>query len=383
MDQASLLIERARAETSLTDFGEDSFREGLDILVASLAKEARLSEQGAVALDAQLVAFLSQRLQIEHWYAEHPEIDDQEIVAPLIGLGLPRTGSTALQCLLGEDPSFRTIRSWEASYPLPPPEKATEHTDPRIAIAEANLQRRNARFPKMKAMLPGNAQSPTECFTFMAYDFKSQILMAYAQVPTYNEWLIHKADFLSTYRYVKRVLKLLQWRCPPNRWRLNNRSHMLGIEALDQVFPDARYWMSHRDVASVIPSGADLYLELMQSFSDDIDRPFLGRTHIEFWDEALHRLIAFREAGNDHRFFDLHFAPFQRDPIAVVADLYAWLGEDLTDEARARMVGWRTERPRDKHGLHEYQPSDFGLSAEGLREHFRFYTDRFGVMAAA
>ena len=45
-----------------------------------------------------------QRLQIEDWYRRHPEIDDEPIDAPLIGLGLPRTGSTALSCLLGEDP---------------------------------------------------------------------------------------------------------------------------------------------------------------------------------------------------------------------------------------------------------------------------------------
>ena len=61
-------------------------------------------------LDGQIVDLLANRLKIEDWYGRHPEIDDQDIIAPLIGIGLPRTGSTALGCLLGEDPHARSLR---------------------------------------------------------------------------------------------------------------------------------------------------------------------------------------------------------------------------------------------------------------------------------
>jgi hypothetical protein len=46
------------------------------------------------------------------WYRRHPEIEDVAIVAPLIGLGLPRTGSTALSFLLAQDPNIRYLRQW-------------------------------------------------------------------------------------------------------------------------------------------------------------------------------------------------------------------------------------------------------------------------------
>jgi len=383
IDHAVRLIRRAEAATGLSEFGEDSFREGLDRLLASVASEARMHEQGLAAFEAQVVDFLGFRLQIEHWYAEHPEIDEQQIVAPSIGLGLPRTGSTALGCLLAEDPAVRSIRSWEASAPCPPPETATQYSDPRIARAAANLDRRNAAFPRVRAMLPGNAQSPTECQTFMAYDFKSQIFQAYAQVPSYSEWLNRTADLVPTYRYVKRVLKLLQWRCPPDRWRLKNPSNIVFIDALDAVFPDARYWMTHRDIASVIPSGADLYSELASAFSDDVDKAYMGRLNTETWELGMQRLIAFRDRGQDHRFFDIHFAPFQRDPFPVIERLYAFLGEPLTAEARARMEAWRRDTPREKHGAHRYDPADFGLDPAALRDRFRFYADRFDVLVAA
>lgn len=377
------LMARARSATSLENFGEDSFREGLEILVASADAEARFNEWGRAAFDAQAVDYLSWRLRVEDWYARHPEIDDQEIVAPLIGIGLPRTGSTALSSLLAEDPAARSLRYWEAQWPCPPPETATEHNDPRIELAVQSFERRNRLFPRMKTMVPSTPTGPMECQTAMAYDFKSQIFQAHSHIPSYVEWLNHKADLVPTYQYVKRVLKLLQWRCPPTRWRLKNPSHTVFIDALDKVFPDARYWMTHRDIAAVLPSLASVYYELFQVYSDDVDKAYLGGKNAEWTEIGLRRVIAFRDAGNDHRFFDIHFAPFQKDPLAVIADLYRFLGEEFTDEARARMEAWRKNMPRDKHGDPIYDPAAFGIDASAVRARYRFYSERFGVAPSA
>jgi hypothetical protein len=373
---------QAKAATSLDDFGEGSFREGLELLVASADAEAHFTEGGKAAFDSQIVNFLSCRLQVEHWYRLHPEIDEQEITAPLIGLGLPRTGSTALGYLLAEDPAARFIRTWESIAPCPPPEARAQHTDPRIAIAEQSLARREALFPRMKIMLPATPAGPTECQTFMGHDFKSQIFQAFARIPTYVEWLNDKADLVPTYRYVKRVLKLLQWHCPPRRWRLKNPSHSVFIHALAQVFPDARFWMTHRDITSVLPSVCDLYFELSKAYSDDVDKRFLGQQNAEWTELGLRRVIAFRDAGHDHRFFDVYFGPFQKDPFPTMEKLYAFLGEELTDETRTRMRAWRQNTPRDKHGQHSYDPADFGINLETLRERFRFYSDRFNLTAS-
>jgi hypothetical protein len=352
------------------------------VLVNAGDKEARFTERGRSGFEMQIVGLLCNRLQVEDWYRRHPEIDEQQIVAPLIGLGLPRTGSTALSCLLAEDPAVRSIRNWEAHAPCPPPETATQLTDPRIAKAEQMMQRRDQMFPRMKLMVPSTATSPTECQTFMGYDFKSQLFQAFAQIPSYVQWLNHQADLVPTYRYVQRVLKLLQWRCPPRRWRLKNPSHCLFIDALAKVFPDARFWMTHRDVASVIPSVADLYLELTQASSDHVDKLWLGQVATEFCEAGMRRMIAFRDAGNDHRFFDVHFAPFMKDPFPILARLYAFLGEEFTPQARERMQAWRRNTPRDKHGDHRYDPAAFGLDVAQLRERFRFYSERFDVATA-
>lgn len=376
--RATQLMRQAQTATSLDDFGDESFREGLEILLASAHAEAKLTGRGRAAFDAQIVNFLSRRLEVEHCYAQSPQIDEEEIVAPLIGLGLPRSGSTALSYLLAQDSQARFIRTWESIAPCPPPEALTQHEDPRIAIAEQSLARREALFPRMKTMLPATPCGPTECQTFMGHDFKSQIFQAFAHIPSYVEWLNHEADLVPTYRYVKRVLKLLQWHCPPTRWRLKSPTHSLFVAALVEVFPDARFWMTHRDIADVLPSVCDLYFELSKAYSDEVDRHRLGAQNAEWTELGLRRVIAFRDAGQDHRFFDVYFAPFQEDPFPTLGRLYLFLGERLTDETRARMRAWRENTPRDKHGAHGYDAADFGIDLDALRQRFRFYSERFG-----
>jgi hypothetical protein len=379
MNHVDDLLAQARQQTNLNDFGSDLFREGLEILVNALDRESRLNDMGRMSTDGQIVMLLSNRLQVEDWYKRHPEIDEQEITAPLIGLGLPRTGSTALGILLGEDPAVRCLRNWETMWPCPPPEAATQASDPRIAATEKSMAQRAHVFPRMVAMVPSTATSPAECQLLMGMDFKSQIFQAFAHMPSYVQWLNHEADLVPTYHYVKRVLKLLQWRCPPHRWRLRNPSHSLFIGALNEVFPDARFVMTHRDIAAVAPSVADLYYELHTAQSDAVDLPAIGALARDFLELGMRRMIAFRDGGEDHRFFDIHFAPFQKDPFPSIEGLYAFLGETFSAEARAAMQAWWSGNAQEGRAYERTDPAAFGLDLAAIREQFSFYTQRFAL----
>ena len=107
------LVDAACERTGCSDFGEDTWQEGLDVLVQSPNDDAALSEMGEAAMTDQIVGYLNNRLDVERWQDEHPEIAEQPINAPLFGLGLPRTGSTALSFLLAQDPDRRPLRVWE------------------------------------------------------------------------------------------------------------------------------------------------------------------------------------------------------------------------------------------------------------------------------
>jgi hypothetical protein len=368
------LLDAARAQTGLDDFGDDAFREGLERLVRALRTEAKLSALGELALPHLLTNLLAQRLQIEDWYRRHPEIDDEPIVAPLIGLGLPRTGSTALSCLLAEDPNARSLVRWQASWPCPPP-STVEGPDPRIAQAEAEAAMQQELAPRLASLVPSSPTGPEECQDLMGLDFRSHYFQAFAHIPSYSEWLLD-ADLSSTYAYERRALKLLQWGSPTKPWRLKCPSHLLWLEHLDGAFPDARFVMTHRDPTEVMVSVADVYAEVQRQFADEVDLPYLGRLNVEHWSAAMDRIVAFRDAHGDDRFFDMDFRAVQRDPLGEVHRLYDWLGEPVTDEFEAGMAGWWRDHATGRDESVHPDPAEFGLDLEVVRDRFAGYAAR-------
>ena len=107
------LIAGAQAETGLDDFGGDTWREGLEVLIRSAMAEATFSDMGEMGFYRAVVRSLTNRLKVEDWFRRHPEIDEQTVEIEFLGVGLPRTGSTALSHLLGEDRAFRNLLTWE------------------------------------------------------------------------------------------------------------------------------------------------------------------------------------------------------------------------------------------------------------------------------
>jgi len=368
------LHEMARTATGLSDFGDSSYLEGLEVLVKSLNSEAKLNELGAMAVPYMLMNSLVQRLKIEDWYQRHPEIDDEQITAPLIGIGLPRTGSTALSNLLHEDPNAKSLLTWESAEPCPPP-STVQGDDPRIAEAIKRHEEQMIRAPRMFQLVPTSPTGPFECQDLMALDFKSHQFTAFAHIPSYADWFVD-SNLDSTYAYEKRVLKLLQWGSPTKPWRLKCPSHLLFLDHLNKSFPDARFVMTHRDPAEVILSVADVYVEVRKQFASEIDREYIGAANLEQWSKAMERVIEFRDGGEDHRFYDLDFRQVQNDPIGSVKGLYAWLGEEVTAEFETGMNRWWSEFASNREQNVHSGPAEYGLNDVAVHNAFINYNNR-------
>jgi hypothetical protein len=361
-------ITRAAVEqTGLDDFGDDSFEEGLAILLSSLRDEARLNARGEAFIYARLTGYLAQRLQVEDWYRRHPDIGETPIKAPLIGLGLPRTGSTALSMLLAQDSDVRYLRRWESSQPCPPP-STVQGADPRIPVDKG--EKLGTRYH-----VPGDVHGPMECHELMALDFKSHIFQSFAQIPTYSTWLVEKADLQPTLAYERKVLQLLQWREPAKAWRLKCPSHVLWLEAVNNAFPDAKYVMTHRDPTDVILSVADLYADIIGSFTDDMDRQYIGRLNVEHWSLGMDRVLRFRAGGAEDRFYDIDFRAMQADPIGEVTGLYSWLGQPVTDDFSNGMQSWWAYAATEREPSSRADPVAFGIDFEAIRPRFARYVE--------
>ena len=111
-DEASVLASASAAD-GLSDFGDEAFRDPLRVLLASLA-EAPLSDLGARILRGQLVWSLVTRLRHRHWLERHPEIAEETIAAPIVVVGMMRSGTTLMQRLLASDPRSLSARKTAA-----------------------------------------------------------------------------------------------------------------------------------------------------------------------------------------------------------------------------------------------------------------------------
>lgn len=368
------VLHAAVTQTGLDDFGEDSFLEGLTILVASLRDEARLNAKGEAFIYQRITGYLGQRLQVEDWYRRHPEIDEVSLKAPLIGLGLPRTGSTALSMLLAQDPDVRYLRKWESTQPCPPP-STVKGVDPRIPPGKGEMI-------GTRHHVPTDANGPMECHELMALSFASHLFQSLAQIPTYSAWLVEQADLTPALSYERRVLKLLAWGEPTRPWRLKCPSHVLWLDHLDRVFPDAKFVMTHRDPTDVILSVADLYTDIIGQFTDDIDRRYIGQLNVEHWSAGMTRALQFRAAGNDSRFYDIDFRTMQADPVAEVSGLYRWLGEPVSDEFESRMNSWWAKAAAEREPSSHADPVQFGIDLDSVRPLFAGYVAAAGRWTA-
>ena len=81
------LTEAARAATGLSDFGDDDFREGLEVLAHCIAEEADLHGVGRAAQHARLVGSLETRLVAQDYLNRYPEIAEEKILEPLVVAG--------------------------------------------------------------------------------------------------------------------------------------------------------------------------------------------------------------------------------------------------------------------------------------------------------
>jgi hypothetical protein len=151
---------------------------------------------------------------------------------------------------------------------------------------------------------------------------------------------------------------------------------MADIATLDRVFPGARFVMTHRALLSSVTSSAALIVGLSSALTSKPDPLYEGRRQMNFYDTSLRRLLAFRDSGNEHRFFDIQFADFQSNALRTIRGLYRWLGEEFSIEAEARMKTWWSEN-RMQREPSRYRPEYFGIDPAELKERFSFYNERF------
>lgn len=372
------IVSAARRKAGSHDLGSDSYREPLEIFTRALEEEAQLSAFGRVAVRGTLVSALEQRIRLTAWAKAHPALGEEEIRAPWVIVGLPRTGTTLLSFLLALDPRARALLHWEGESPVPPPTLATAAEDPRIARSAKRYERLAKLNPAMMSMHPMGATLPQECVALFMYDLRTLGLETQGYVPSYGRWL-QSCDMRPAYQQHRLALQTLQSAQPTERWVLKTPNHLWSLETLLEFYPDARVIWTHRDPGKVVTSVASLNNALQRMFTDRRDPVSVANEWRAKLRHAVCRGIEFEAEQKPGWCHHLRYADFMEDPVREMEQLYAHWGEELTPLHRRRIAVWLQERAQGAFGRHLYDPADFGWSYEELAADFRDYRERYDI----
>ncbi len=370
------LIEQAMTTAGLDRFDSESYREGLDVLLADYNSYDH-PEPLIERMRGGLVQSLVDRLKTTDYLAKRPELLTRPVERPLFVFGMPRTGTTLLSNLLACDPARRSALTWEIEEPVPPPTTATLKTDPRAIAKLAQEKAMLAARPEMGKYYRNSAVYPNECMFFMIHDFKGLALESRGKLKAYRDWLL-QTDMTSAYTYHKRFLQLLQADAP-GAWSLKMPSHALWLDTLLETYPDAQLIWAHRDPFTATSSFCSILSMAHRGYTGKVDYEWLGEDCPYQAQLHLDRIMDTRERLGHDRIVDVHYADVTRDPMAAIRTLYADLGDTLTPEAEAAMLAWLDENPQGKFGKHEYALDQYGLSVEALAPKFERYLSQYDV----
>ena len=373
---ADVLHAKATAETGLDDFGDDDYRERLDVYLTALQEISGMQPAGIVNHHAQILQWLKNRLLLADLLARHPEIHDIELLAPVVIAGLPRTGTTHLHNLLAAPPTFRTMPYWESNEPFPLPAEAGIEPDPRRTRMDVAVQVINIVMPHFALMHEMTTDHVHEEIQLLANDFSTMLFETLAHVPRWRDYYMAH-DQTSHYEYLETQLKAMQFLRGGRRWLLKSPQHLEQLPVLDKVFPDVFVIFTHRDPAPVTLSMLAMITYSARMYCSPVPVTEIATAWVDRIAVMLGALVRDREVIPLERSIDVYFDEFMADEAAVVAQVYEKTGEQLDERARTAIADYLAGHRRGRLGTVATSPEMFGLDEQDLREPFAPYVARF------
>lgn len=379
MLDARAIIAEAEERAGLSD-PEPHFHRNLEALLESLARTGKLAEASHGPIRQALVDRAADRIEGLAWLRRHPEIADEVIEKPVFLTGLPRSGTTYLQYLFDRDRRFRLVRTWEAIMPNPPPGADAESVARRKAIeAEANAQI-HFEVEGFDALHLIDEGGPQECHVFMEQSWAAAGFMNLYDVPDYFDYLMNDVDLVAAYQVHKRQLQLLQWKLPQPRWAVKYPNHVIAMDEILQVYPDARFVMTHRDPVQTLPSIAKMSFMLRSAReTGPVDPHRVGRQMLDFVRRHIDRIMAFCTGPNADRVAHVDYYRLVADPAATLGEVHQAIGADSPPDVRDAITSWRRSNPKGKRGENRYTLEEYGIDPDEARELFADYIAHFDI----
>ncbi|MGB2445820.1 MAG: sulfotransferase family protein [Schleiferiaceae bacterium] len=329
-----------------------------------------------------IVTGLSGYLQIQEAHRSNPELSMQALNDPIIVVGLPRSGTTHLHRLLALAPDSLSIPLYEHNSPVPP----KRGIDMRRWILEARffVWKPLANRFGMDSVHLIRPNLPDECTFSLRLSGCSHLFWWMTPVYSYLEWLTSPdATMEESYKTYRRVLQLIQARDPSKRIILKCPTHILALDTLSKVIPEARIVLTHRDPTKLVASEASLIARLHTvSAKHPIDSDRSVKANAIKSIHYSQKLVEFASRCPKHKVYNVAYNKLVNDPVALVEDIYKFCGIDMTPAFEELLSEHLSQNKQHSHGKHNYPLKIPGLTEmeidEGLKDYRDFFAEYIG-----
>lgn len=362
----------AEAGTGTREFRDPSFLPNLEKTLEVPAR-VEMSARGLMGVQANFQRFLVNRLRWEADVEKHPEILDEDVSDPIIVLGLPRSGTTKLQRFLSADPNVQATPAWAMFNPAPFPGEERGDPTPRRQWASAMMAAVTNTGETYQVMHEFAADEADETSFIPLANFDNH--MQFITTPDYPhlEWT-RSISRVPSQAYLKEMLKYLQWQGGGRRgrpWVLKNPGNTGEFLEMLEVFPNATFVISRRDLYKTMGSSMRMGTEILQNTFEPLDPCFVGDYTVDYWGYELKRYLDQRQKmGAGVRLVEADYSRCVSDGLSVAREVYELHGLPWTREGEAAMRQWDIDNPRHKLGSYGYDLRDYGWSEERIAEAF-------------
>ena len=377
---AATLLKRAKDETGLSDWADDSFEERFGLAVKHI-NSIPMDDAGREAAAENVNWLLTDRLRFFEDRRRYP-LADEVIDRPMFATGEPRSGTTLMHALMSVDPDARALRFWEVMHPSPPP-GTVQGADPRRALADTEWREINTKMWKWLHCHPYNdmlGDGLPEDERTWAFDFRVMTPTAWWRVPMQNLSMGLPTDAAAQYRIHKAMLQAFQYRRPKQHWVLKG-FHGVRLQEFFDAYPDATLVWLHRDPVMVAASSTMMMRDIMEGIVGEIDLVAEAKMHLERV-RMSNRNTMSNPLVHDARVHHVRYKDFVHDPVGTIRGYYEFAGREFTPQAEAAMRDYLANNKGDRHGKFEYSTkvlTDAGYDLDELNEEFRPFRERFGV----
>jgi len=334
----------------------------LEVLVAAI-EEKRPTALGRALLERGLSDALTNMVRVQRAARLLPASHEP---APIVIVGLQRTGTTFLHHLLARDPRLRALRLWELLTPTPGTPAAV-----RRRLAKAAVLGNALINPESRLIHPLQIDAPEECWYLFAHALGTLCYDFHWDLPSVRQHLDRPEVRRELYDLYRQQLDVL--RAGDERpLVLKGPDHLWNLAELVSVLPRARLVWCHRDPLASIPSFCSLSSLHRRAIFGRVDRAAIGRHVLATFARGLERALAFRAAHPEVVIHDVDYRALVSAPRLTVERLYAACGLTFTP-LMAQAIAAEVAATRRLVGQHRYDLGYFGLSAEHVERELGAY----------